>query len=97
VDRATEHGIAVVVATDVDDARSRQHVPGVVTAARRGRRGVLLQPDFADGSLFSAMVPSTSTEPLTGPGRGVLCLNGAVQVVQFVGLPEGASHARSHP
>ena len=86
-----------MVAMDSYEARSRQHVPGVVTAARRGRRGVLLQPDFADGSLFSAMVPSTTSEPLTGPGRGLLCVNGTVQVVQFVGLPEGASHAQTHP
>ena len=70
VDRSAELGLAVVVATDLDEARSRQHVPGVVTAARRGRRGVLLQPDFADGSLFSAMVPSTTSEPLTGRAGG---------------------------
>jgi S-DNA-T family DNA segregation ATPase FtsK/SpoIIIE len=97
VDSALGQGVAVVVATDIDEARSRQHIPGVVTAARRGRQGVLLQPDFADGSLFSAMVPSTSSEPLTGPGRGVLCVNGGVQVLQCVGLPEGASHAASYP
>jgi S-DNA-T family DNA segregation ATPase FtsK/SpoIIIE len=97
VDAASGLAVAVVVATDIDEARSRQHIPGVVTAARRGRQGVLLQPDFADGSLFSAMVPSTSSEPLTGPGRGVLCVNGAVQVLQCVGLPEGVSHAPSYP
>jgi S-DNA-T family DNA segregation ATPase FtsK/SpoIIIE len=93
VDAAVEVGVAVVVATDVDEARSRQHVPGVVTAARRGRRGVLLQPDFADGSLFSVMVPAQTTEPLVGPGRGIYCANGTIQVVQVVGLPEAATHA----
>jgi DNA segregation ATPase FtsK/SpoIIIE, S-DNA-T family len=93
VDAATGTGLAVVVATDVDEARSRQHVPGVVTAARRGRRGVLLQPEFADGSLLSVMVPSQTTEPLTGAGRGLYCANGTVAVVQVVGLPDAAAHA----
>jgi DNA segregation ATPase FtsK/SpoIIIE, S-DNA-T family len=85
IDGAAGARLAVVVATDVDEARSRQHIQGALSAARRGRRGVLLQPDFSDGSLLSVMVPSQTAEPLTGPGRGLYCANGAVQVVQFVG------------
>jgi S-DNA-T family DNA segregation ATPase FtsK/SpoIIIE len=96
VDNAAAHGLAVVVATDVDEARSRQHVPGVVSAARRGRRGVLLAPDFADGSLFSVMVPTAAVEPLGGPGRGVYCVDASMQVVQVVGLPEGVGHGAVH-
>jgi S-DNA-T family DNA segregation ATPase FtsK/SpoIIIE len=96
VDVAADLGLGIVVATDIDEARSRQHVPGVVSAARRGRRGVLLQPDFADGSLFSVMVPGQTTEPLSGVGRGIYCIDGSMQVVQVVGLPEGVVSESVH-
>jgi S-DNA-T family DNA segregation ATPase FtsK/SpoIIIE len=82
-------GIGVVVATNIDEARSRQHVAGVVSAARKSRRGILLQPDFSDGSFFSVMVPSQTAEPLTGTGRGLYCVDASIQVVQVVGVPEG--------
>ena len=51
-------------------------------AARTGRRTILLSPDLADGTLASAMIPGTTVEPITGTGRGVLCAQGQVQVVQ---------------
>jgi S-DNA-T family DNA segregation ATPase FtsK/SpoIIIE len=86
-------GLAIVVATDVDDARSRQHVAGVVSAARKARRGILLQPDFSDGNLFSIMVPSQVPEPLSGVGRGLYCVDASMQIVQVVGVPEGVEHA----
>jgi DNA segregation ATPase FtsK/SpoIIIE, S-DNA-T family len=79
-------GLGVVLATDTDDARSRQHVPGATAAARRGRRGVLLQPDFADGAVLSVSVPTHTVEPTTGPGRGIYCGNGSVQVVHVVSV-----------
>jgi S-DNA-T family DNA segregation ATPase FtsK/SpoIIIE len=96
VDAAAELRLGFVVATDIDEARSRQHVPGVVTAARRGRRGVLLQPDFADGSLFSVMIPGQTVEPLTGVGRGIYCVEGSMHVIQVVGLPEGGVRESVH-
>lgn len=81
---ATHGGLAVVVATDLDDARSRAHVPGAVTAAKRTRRGILLQPEFADGGILSISVPSHVVEPMTGAGRGLYCVDGSVQVIQAV-------------
>jgi S-DNA-T family DNA segregation ATPase FtsK/SpoIIIE len=79
-------GLAVVVATDTDDARSRQHVAGMVQAARRGRRGMLLQPDLADGGLLGVTVPMHSVEPMIGIGRGLWCNRSAVAVVQTVAV-----------
>jgi DNA segregation ATPase FtsK/SpoIIIE, S-DNA-T family len=88
VDAAAECRLAVVVSTDIDEARSRQFISGVVSAAKRGRRGVLLQPDFSDGAILSANVPTQTSEPLTGTGRGLYCASAQVQVIQAVGLPE---------
>jgi S-DNA-T family DNA segregation ATPase FtsK/SpoIIIE len=82
-------GLAVVVATDLDDARSRAHVPGAVTVAKRSRRGILLQPEFADGGVLSISVPSHVVEPITGAGRGLYCADGSVQVIQVVSGAEG--------
>lgn len=84
VDGARERRVAVVVATDPDDARARQHVAGPVAAARRSRRAVLLAPEMADGGLVAASVPLHSHEPLTGPGRGLLVAAGAVRVVHVL-------------
>ena len=80
---AQEHGTAVVLAGDPDEARARQHLAGPVRAARQGRRTVLLSPDLADGALASVMIPGTTLEPTAGVGRGVLCVGGQVQVVQL--------------
>jgi S-DNA-T family DNA segregation ATPase FtsK/SpoIIIE len=87
VDQAPGRRLAVVVAADADEARSRSHIPGVVQAARRGRRGVLLVPDYADGSLFGVTIPSHTVEPLVGTGRGLWCSGATVRVVQTVGTP----------
>src|SRR5262249_28886518 len=87
VDEAPSLRLAVVVATDTDDARTRQHLPSVVTAARRGRRGALLGPDFADGALMGVTVPMHTVEPMAGVGGGLLCLDASARVVQFVGVP----------
>ncbi|HLS74649.1 MAG TPA: FtsK/SpoIIIE domain-containing protein, partial [Actinomycetaceae bacterium] len=61
---AARPGYAVVAATDPDEARSRQHIPGLVAAVRRARRAVLLGPEMGDGTLVSVQVPMTSHEVL---------------------------------
>lgn len=76
---------ALVVATDADDARTRQHIPGLVQAVRRGRRGVLLSPEMGDGALLGAQVPMSSHEVMTGPGRGLLVAGGRTHVVHTTG------------
>ncbi len=93
VDQAPVRRLAVVVAADADEARSRSHIPGVVQAARKARRGVLLVPDFADGSLFGVTIPSHTVEPLVGPGRGLWCSGATVRVVQAVGTPAADGEA----
>ncbi|GAB2477786.1 FtsK/SpoIIIE domain-containing protein [Jatrophihabitans fulvus] len=75
---------AVVVATDTDDARTRQHVAGPTQAAKRGRVGVLLSPDLPDGSLLGVTVPTQTAEALGGPGRGLFCEGGRTRVVQVI-------------
>lgn len=75
-------GTAVIGAGDTDDARARQHVPGLIAALRRARRGVLLSPEGADGTLLSTQVPMSSHEPLQGPGRGLFVSAGKSHVVQ---------------
>lgn len=84
VDASRTRRVAVVVATDADDARARQHVAGPVTAARRSRRAVLLQPEMADGGLVGASVPMHTFEPLTGTGRGLMVGPGSQRVVQLL-------------
>lgn len=81
--------VAVVGVTDSDDARTRQHVPGLTQALRRGRRVALVAPEMSDGSLASVTVPMHSAEPLTGMGRALLVTGGATNVVQLL----SASHA----
>lgn len=78
--RAT--GTAVVGTSDTDDARARQHVPGLIAMLRRARRGVLLSPEGADGTLLSTQVPMSSHEPLQGQGRGIFVSAGKQHVVQ---------------
>ncbi|GMA30758.1 hypothetical protein [Litorihabitans aurantiacus] len=80
--RAAGLGTALVVATDADDARTRQHIPGLVSVVRRSRRGVLLSPEMGDGTLLGAQVPMASHEALTGPGRGLLVAGGKFHLVQ---------------
>ncbi len=81
---ARDRRIALVVTTDSDDARSRQHVPGLVAAVRRARRAILLGPEMGDGALVGGQVPMNSHEPMTGTGRGVLIGGGSVHVVQVL-------------
>ncbi len=80
--------LAMVVVTDPDEARSRQHIPGLVAAVRRSRRAVLLAPEMADGTLAGTQVPMASHEPLTGPGRGLLVAGGSTRVVQLLSTSE---------
>lgn len=91
--------LALVVATDTDDARTRQHVGGAVQAVRRARTGVLLQPDLSDGSVLGVTVPTQTVEALAGPGRGLLCEGGSARVVQVVcssTSPTTAASAANH-
>ncbi|MGG5259439.1 FtsK/SpoIIIE domain-containing protein [Phycicoccus avicenniae] len=90
LERAAQHRVAVVAATDADDARTRSMTPGVVQLVRRSRRGVLLQPDGLDGTVMAVTVPTQSVEPLTGPGRGMWCADGTVTLVHAVTDVEGA-------
>jgi len=78
-----DHRYAVVLAAETRAVRSRV-APGLVTAVRGRRRGVLLRPDWADGDLFGIAVPTRSVEPLTGRGRGLWCENGASILLQAV-------------
>lgn len=80
--------LAMVAATDPDEARSRQHIPGLVAALRRARRAVLLAPEMGDGTLVGVQVPMSSHEPLTGPGRGLLAAGGTTRVVQLLSTSE---------
>ncbi|WP_154792656.1 FtsK/SpoIIIE domain-containing protein [Occultella kanbiaonis] len=75
---------AVVGVADPDDARSRQHIPGLIALLRRSRRAVLLSPEMGDGSLVAAQIPMNSHEPLTGAGRGLLVNGGSSHVLQLV-------------
>ncbi|WP_156252761.1 FtsK/SpoIIIE domain-containing protein [Pseudactinotalea terrae] len=82
-------GIAVVAVSDSDDARSRQHVPGLTQALRRHRRIALISPEMSDGSLASVTIPMHSAEPLSGMGRALLVAGGGTHVVQLL----SASHS----
>lgn len=82
--------LGVVVTADVTEARQRAAAGGIVEAVKRARRGVLLQPEWADGDLFGTTVPTKTIEPLTGPGRGLWCTGGGalgVQLVSGTGTP----------
>ncbi|GIG55817.1 cell division protein FtsK [Longispora fulva] len=79
----TTPGLATVVAADFDHARI---LPGdLVTIALENRTRVLLQPELADdGTLGFAIPYGGGIESLAGPGRGVLCTQGATRIVHFV-------------
>ncbi|WP_139977857.1 FtsK/SpoIIIE domain-containing protein [Nocardioides litoris] len=81
---AHAHRIALVVTAETTQAKARGGPEGLVETARRGRRGFLLQPEWADGDALGASVPTKTTEPLTGPGRGVWCDGGTAWVAQLV-------------
>ncbi len=81
-----EHGdrVAAVVAADTAEVRRGGTSESLLSMARNGRRGFLLQPEWNDGDLFGVAVPTKSIEPLTGPGRGLWCDGGAAWVAQLV-------------
>ena len=87
--------VALVVTADIAQARQRGGPEGLVAAARRGRRGFLLQPEWNDGDLFGITVPNRTIEPLTGVGRGLWCEHGSLRVAQLVDGP--GPQARSGP
>ncbi len=80
------HGqqIGLVVTADTAQAKARGGPEGLVETARRSRRGFLLTPEWADGDALGVSVPTKTTEPLTGPGRGVWCDGGTAWVAQIV-------------
>ncbi|MDT0157722.1 FtsK/SpoIIIE domain-containing protein [Microbacterium sp. ARD32] len=84
--------VAVVVAGDPDELRSRQHIPSLASAVKRSRRAMLIAPEMGDGSLVGAQVPMNSHEPMAGTGRGLLVAGGQIQVVQLI---SGALEERS--
>ncbi|MBN8880724.1 MAG: hypothetical protein J0H73_00220, partial [Salana multivorans] len=81
---AGRRGLAVVAASDPDDARSRQHIPGLTQALRRARRVAVVAPEMSDGSLAATTIPMHTSEPLTGPGRALLVSGGSTHVVQLI-------------
>jgi S-DNA-T family DNA segregation ATPase FtsK/SpoIIIE len=86
------HRIGLVATADTAQAKARGGPEGLVETARRNRRGFLLTPEWADGDALGASVPTKTTEPLTGPGRGVWCDNGTAWVAQIVhGTAPGAA------
>jgi S-DNA-T family DNA segregation ATPase FtsK/SpoIIIE len=76
--------VALVVAADTAYAKQRTLPEGLVDLARRARRGFLLQPEWADGDVAGVTVPTRTSEPLTGPGRGVWCDGGEVWPAQLL-------------
>jgi S-DNA-T family DNA segregation ATPase FtsK/SpoIIIE len=79
--------LALVAVADTDEARSNMFNSYLLTPLRKSRRGVLLQPDYADGQLLNADIPLQSVEPLVGTGRGLWCAAGNTMVVQVVSVP----------
>ncbi|WGY00092.1 FtsK/SpoIIIE domain-containing protein [Nocardioides sp. QY071] len=77
--------VALVLTADVAAARQRGTGPGLVELARAQRRGFLLQPEWGDGDVLGVTVPTKTSEPLSGPGRGLWCDGGATWVAQLVG------------
>ncbi len=78
------HRIALVVTADSVQAKARGGPEGLVATARRSRRGFLLQPEWADGDCLGVSVPTKTTEPMTGTGRGVWCDGGTAWVAQLI-------------
>lgn len=89
---AHAHRIALVVTADSAQAKARGGPEGLVETARRGRRGFLLTPEWNDGDVLGVSVPTKTTEPLTGPGRGLWCDGGTAWVAQLI---NGRSEDRS--
>jgi S-DNA-T family DNA segregation ATPase FtsK/SpoIIIE len=85
--------IGVVVTADVNVAKQRGGPEGIVSAARVGRRGFVIGPEWNDGDVLGVTVPSKTTEPLTGPGRGLWCESGTPWVAQLVTTSD-TTHAR---
>ncbi|OLF12813.1 hypothetical protein BLA60_05965 [Actinophytocola xinjiangensis] len=82
--RAAELRLGVVVATDPDESKNHRFLDSPVPVAASGRRGFLLQPDYAEGSWLGITIPSHTVEPLSGAGRGLWCSEGQAQVAQVV-------------
>lgn len=80
----TGRRIGLVVAADTAAAKQRGGAEGLVDTAKRSRRGFLLQPEWTDGDVFGVAVPTKTTEPLTGAGRGLWCDGGSSWVAQLV-------------
>jgi DNA segregation ATPase FtsK/SpoIIIE, S-DNA-T family len=85
------HRVALVATVDVAAARQRGGPEGLVSCARRSRRGFLLAPEWNEGDVFGVTVPTRTIEPMTGTGRGLWCENGQLRVAQLVGAPEPAA------
>ncbi|MEO9325567.1 FtsK/SpoIIIE domain-containing protein [Nocardioides sp. C4-1] len=81
--------IGLVVTADTAQAKARGGPEGLVETARRTRRGFLLTPEWADGDALGVSIPTKTTEPLTGPGRGVWCDGGTAWVAQLVHAQAG--------
>jgi len=95
----TDPGIRLgtVVTAEMTMAKQRGGPDGLVSAARQGRRGFILQPEWNDGDVLGVTVPSKTTEPLTGPGRGLWCESGSAWVAQLVthaGIDVSTPHTR---
>lgn len=78
------HRIGLVVTADSAQAKARSGPEGLVETARRARRGFLIQPEWTDGDALGVAVPTKTTEPLTGPGRGLWCDAGTAWVAQLL-------------
>jgi DNA segregation ATPase FtsK/SpoIIIE, S-DNA-T family len=79
--------LAIVATVDASMAKTLIYQGGPLAAMARGRRGLLLCPDYGDGALLGVTVPNQTTEPLEVPGRGLWCANGRCAVVQAVSRP----------
>jgi S-DNA-T family DNA segregation ATPase FtsK/SpoIIIE len=79
--------LGAVVTAEMTQAKQRGGPDGLVSVARRGRRGFVLQPEWNDGDVLGVTVPSKTTEPLSGPGRGLWCEAGSTWVAQLVTHP----------
>jgi S-DNA-T family DNA segregation ATPase FtsK/SpoIIIE len=79
--------LAIVATVEASTAKTLIYQGGPVALMARGRRGLLLAPDYGDGALLGVTVPNQTTEPLEVPGRGLWCANGRCTVVQAVSQP----------
>ncbi len=80
-----DHATRIAILATADTAQARQRGgAGLVDAVRQGRRGFLLQPEWNDGEVLGVTVPTKTTEPLGGAGRGLWCEGGAAVVAQLI-------------